>query len=210
MRMVWLMLCTLTPSCAAMSRRGCTTISGRGKSPLMRASRTSGNAAHFLAAPCARCAPPAADHRPSRTIECRGRRRSRKAQLPVRHLSQQRHHVLLPFLLADAALGAGHQADVDVAVADLAVDRRRRIRPRRSLRADFLMMAVAAADTREVSSSVPPGGSSMTRCALAKSSGGTNEVGMIVMHADRQHEEQRCRRRWFSSGSQRTSAAAAR
>src|SRR5277367_6874042 len=48
---------------------------------------------------------------------------------------------------------------------------------------DFRRMAVAAADTLAVSSSVPPGGSSMTSCALEKSSGGTNEVGMIVKHA---------------------------
>src|ERR1700688_2047878 len=45
---------------------------------------------------------------------------------------------------------------------------------------DFRRMAAAAAETREVSASGPPGGSSMTSGALAKSSGGTKEVGMII------------------------------
>jgi len=40
-------------------------------------------------------------------------------------------------------------------------------------------MAAAAADTRAVSSSVPPGGSSISNSALAKSSGGMKATGMI-------------------------------
>ena len=44
---------------------------------------------------------------------------------------------------------------------------------------DCLRIAVAAADTREVSCSVPPGGSSISSAELAKSSGGTKAVGMM-------------------------------
>src|SRR6267154_2507827 len=44
---------------------------------------------------------------------------------------------------------------------------------------DCLRMAAAAAETRDVSAKVPPGGSSISSVALAKSSGGMNAVGIV-------------------------------
>jgi len=92
--------------------------------------------------------------------------------MSVRHLTQQRHHLLLHcfWLRARSERGtrliyvvcrcesrrlAAHEFD-DVGVT----------------RASASGIAAAAAETRDVSASVPPGGSSISSSALAKSSGG--------------------------------------
>ena len=74
-RTVSLMLATVTPSCAALSRCGRTTSSGRAMSPLMRGSRSSLSVRICSIASRAPCARPARDCCRPRTASNRVRRR---------------------------------------------------------------------------------------------------------------------------------------
>ena len=87
----------------------------------MRGSRTLGSV-RISFKTCRPYGPSVPDPRRSGTTERRARRRSReKLSCPSGTCAEQRHHLLLPLLLADAALGTRYQADEGRAVADLAV-----------------------------------------------------------------------------------------
>ena len=199
MRMVWLMLATVTPNCAARSSRGWITISGRCMSPLMRGSRSCGRvrisayqssrrrfdqwriiagdeegdvATHAAAPDCF-----------WKWMRASGMRCSCGSDLRF------------PCLLFQLALFARHEVDISVA---------RRTSPVSSAPTDsttsftsgcFLMTSYAAADTAAVCSSRTPGGNSISSCELAEVAFGHERIRHHRQRDDRKGEEERCRRR---------------